>query len=273
MACLSSFTRHGNGVTLFSYEKFAGLPAGIEQRDAGDIVERAYLQRFITDGRPNIAAFSDYFRYKMFAKTNFHWADTDLFQLKDFAVKPEENLLVFEDKHHVCNALLRIRSDSPALTEIISGCEAIMDKDVPWAFTQGQVDKAFKGHLGRPGTIEKSPAEHLPVSAKDFYKLILPEFAEECALLCRDAATVHLYNNILDRIGVYKKLLPPQGSYLHRLFTQHGDFGFEGTYPAAVMRKLVDGWHLRFNGELIGVRTVVKQFFPSIRRTFRRLYR
>ena len=75
----------------------------------------------------------------------------------------------------------------------------------------------------------KDPKEFMPVHYDEYYKLRLPEFAEECAEKCRNAKTVHLYNDILDRIGVWKILLPPEGSYLHYLFSAQKQVnGFRG---------------------------------------------
>jgi hypothetical protein len=114
------------------------------------------------------------------------------------------------------------------------------------------------------------PAEFTPIHHQEYYKLLLPDFAEECADKCRDAKTVHLYNNIIDKIGVCKQLLPPEGSYLNHLFTSVGlSSDFCGVYPASVMQTLVDGWRMRFSGECLGARSILKQAFPSLARTIR----
>ena len=72
--------------TLFSYEPQSGLPEGVQRGDAREIVDPSYMARFITRGRRNIAAFSDYFRYNLFLKTKLCWADADVFVLAPFEI-------------------------------------------------------------------------------------------------------------------------------------------------------------------------------------------
>src|SRR4051794_6161744 len=88
-ACLASFAEHGHIITLYSYTPFEDLPAGVLQGDANDVVNQSYLDRFITDGKRNIAQFSDCFRYKMFLKHQICWVDADVFMLKSFEIDTE----------------------------------------------------------------------------------------------------------------------------------------------------------------------------------------
>ncbi len=270
--CLSSFIRFGHSVTLFSYEPLKGVPAGVNQADARDIVGLEYLDRFITDGKPNVAHFADYFRYLMLSKTDLSWCDTDVFVLKPFSIDPNVNFFVREGTHDVCSALLRIRRDAPELAKIILKCESMFDRDLPWAVTQGIIRRTFGSRFKDLEPCIHDPTEFMPITFTDFYKVLLPEYADECMVLCKDSKTIHLFNNIFDKIGLYKQLLPPRGSYLHRLFTQFGaTTDFIGTYPEPVMRKLIDGWHMRFSAECVGIATIAKQTVPGFMRTMRRL--
>jgi hypothetical protein len=100
---------------------------------------------------------------------------------------------------------------------------------VPWATAQNFNARTFRKNRRQLAASMKDPKEFMPVHYDEYYKLRLPEFAEECAEKCRNAKTVHLYNDILDRIGVWKILLPPEGSYLHYLFSAQKQVnGFRG---------------------------------------------
>jgi hypothetical protein len=268
--CLGSFARMGHTMTLFSYEPQSGLPDGVQHGDAREIVDPSYMARFITGGRRNIAAFSDYFRYHLFLKTHLCWADADVFVLAPFEIPSGEHFFILEDGRNICNAILRIESASSELREIIRKTEAILDRDVPWAASQNVVAKTFRKRWAEIGPALKDPGEYMPIHFNHYYKLLLPEHADECAEKCRSARAIHLYNNIIDRIGVYKWLLPPEGSYLSRLFTSNGPVSdFCGVYPASVMRTLVEGWRMRFSGECMGAKAMVKQAVPSVARTVR----
>ena len=272
VSCLSSFARKGHNVVLYSYEKMQNLPAGIQQMDAGQIVDRSYLHRFITNGKCNVAAFSDYFRYLMFLKTDLCWIDADLFLLQSFDVDMGGNLFVREDRSNICNALLRINSAALELKEIIAKTETIIDRDVPWATAQNFNARTFRKNRRQLAASMKDPKEFMPVQYDEYYKLLLPEFAEECAERCRNAKTVHLYNNILDKIGVCKILLPPEGSYLHYLFSAQKQVdGFSGVYPVSTMRALIENWRMRFTGECLAPKALAKQAIPSIARTIQKI--
>jgi hypothetical protein len=265
VSCLSSFARKGHDVVLYSYEKVNNVPAAVEQRDAGEIVDRSYLHRFICNGKSCAATFSDYFRCLMSLKTDLCWIDADMFLLQSFDVDLSKNFLVGADRYRVSNALLRMNSAAPELKEMIERMESIIDHDVPWAITGLFFARALRKN-GRQ--ITHCWKEFMPIPFKEHYKLLLPEFAEECAEKCRNAKTVHVYNTILGRIGVCKILLPPEGSYLHYLFTsQKQADGFCGVYPVSVIRTLIENWRMLFTGEWVGPRALAKQAIPSIARS------
>ena len=120
--------------------------------------------------------------------------------------------------------------------------------------------------------ILKSADAYMPFHHSEFYKYLLPEYYEECERACRKAYTIHLYNNIWDKIGYYKDLLPPEGSYLHSLLRDSPAAGqFKGIYPASVVRALAEGWHLRFSGEALSVGPLLRQLLPSALRTVKRI--
>jgi hypothetical protein len=271
-SCIASFVDNGYEFNLYSYESIENLPTGVKNVDAGEIVDRSYLNRFITNGKTNVAAFSDYFRCLMFIKTENCWVDTDVFMLKSFEIEPNENFIVVEDERNICNAILRLDGKSNELKANIANTEILLDRDVPWAATQSVIVKTYRKKWNELGSALRRSEEYMPIHYNDFYKFLLPEYADECFTKCSQAKSIHLYNNALDRIGVYKYLLPPEGSYLNRLFTTQGyTSAFLGTYPAAVMRNLVEGWRMRFSGECLGIKSVVKQAIPSVARTARRI--
>ena len=102
--------------------------------------------------------------------------------------------------------------------------------------------------------------------------LFRPNLREECAVKCSDAKTVHLYNNMLVRIGVCKTLLPPEGSYLHSLLTSQKQVdGLCGLYPASVIRTLIENWRVLSTGECLGPKAIARQAIPSVGRRIQRI--
>lgn len=266
-ACLSSFSRNGHEVILYSYGEHKSSH-WYSVRDASEIMEKKYLNQFITNGKPNIAHFADAFRIMMFTKTPFIWIDCDLLMVQQLSFDPLKDLLVRESRRHIIAAILRI-ADQNIASRALDLIMQQVGRDLPWAAPQNIIPKAM-AEGGYHGEI-KSPSLYNPVPADEFYKLLLPEFKDECAAICANAQTIHLYNNILQKVGFFKDLLPPEGSYLYNILAPyHNDMGFIGTYPARSVRAMVEGWQLRFSGKELGVGAVTRQFLPAINTSFRR---
>ena len=126
--------------------------------------------------------------------------------------------------------------------------------------------------VGAQVAMEQAQPVHLyfPVHFDEFWKVFLPEHAETCAALCSKARTLHLWNNIVDRLGFWKEYLPPAGSYLHSALIERGcQEYFRGEFPLKNMRQLIENWQARQTGDQLGIRSVVRQLVPSIHRTFK----
>jgi hypothetical protein len=109
---LASFIKNGYEVVLYSFEEIRDLPDGVQRADARKIVDRSYLDRFITNRATNVAAFSSYFRYLMFLKTDLCWTDTDIFMLQGFEINPNDNFFVVEDGRNITDGCMPDFSDA-----------------------------------------------------------------------------------------------------------------------------------------------------------------
>ncbi|MFO1150483.1 MAG: hypothetical protein U1E62_19050 [Alsobacter sp.] len=254
-------------MVVYSYESFA-LPAGIELRPAGDILDASLQGRFRTDGRPNVAHFADLFRLAMLKATGRIWIDADVLCLERGAGDWPEEVIVRLRDGRVINCVLSI-TDKTVLDQALAATERLMDRDLSWAATQNVLPGVLR-HTGYGGTLAPV-SDYCPIDVDDWAKPLLPEDAPECARLCREARTLHLYNNVLQKVGYLKSALPPPGSYLrHLLDEMRLSPLFSGEYSAETVRNLSMNWRLRFSGEALGVGAVARQFVPSVRRTISR---
>jgi Alpha 1,4-glycosyltransferase conserved region len=267
--CLQSFVRNKHEITLFSYDKIENAPAGVKLCNANKIVKEEYTKRFLLGGKPSLTPFSNYFRYKMFLATDLVWVDADMFMLNSFAIRDDENLFALEDDDSICNAILRIARSEPLLPELIRRTELLMDKNLVWGQCGPKlVTEIFKD--GSAGRELHPPHEFFPIHHFDFWKVFLPEHFDECAQACQNAKTIHLWNNIINRIGFWKNLLPPEGSYLYSLLKEVGPgAGFVGICPDYLVRNMTDNWRARWTGEDLRLKPLMKQFVPSIRKTLK----
>ena len=102
-----------------------------------------------------------------------------------------------------------------------------------------------------------------PVHYDDYYKVFLPAYYDECVSLCRSATTLHLWNNLVVKMGLFKKIGPPVGSYLHRVFEKTGiNERFSEFYPEAVMKVMIYNAVIKI-GEGAGIKRVLSLVVPS----------
>lgn len=77
-----------------------------------------------------------------------------------------------------------------------------------------------------------------PVHFDDYYKVFLPKYPDECSALCTDSYALHLWNNRVVKMGLFKRIGPPAGSFLHQVFARTGANSlFREFYPTSVMRR------------------------------------
>lgn len=81
--CAQSFLDQGHEVILYTYGTVPNVPAGIEVRDAADILPPDHIFIHASSGSPTLHA--DLFRYRLLEKHgDIVWADTDAYCLKPF---------------------------------------------------------------------------------------------------------------------------------------------------------------------------------------------
>ncbi|OLL30493.1 hypothetical protein BTH42_17245 [Burkholderia sp. SRS-W-2-2016] len=259
IACLNSFTLYGSEVALYSYEPIANLPPRVIAKDASAILPRDSLNDFPIHGVPSMAHFTDYFRFVMFTKTDEIWVDTDLLLLRDFDLSAKGDLIGRETPTSICTALLRLDPDHPRLSDLILRVEAMKGTEIKWGATGPRLLTAVYGvKAGLPESL------FYPVHFDDYYKPFLPRYFDECAALCSDAYTLHLWNNRVVKMGLFKRIGPPVGSFLHHVFEQTGANGmFREFYPTNVMQTMIDN-AVEKVGSDEGVRKLLRVGVPMV---------
>ncbi|WOD16244.1 hypothetical protein [Paraburkholderia kirstenboschensis] len=236
VACLSSFTAYGNAVALYTYDNVENLPKGVIAKDASAIVPRDALTAFSINGIPSMAHFTDYFRFVMFTKTDEVWVDTDMLLLRAFDRILEGNIIGRESAASICTALLRLDPTDSRLLELLQRIEAMKGTSIKWGDTGPRLLTSVYGvEAGAP------ESDFYPVHFDDYYKVFLPQHFNECAALCADSYALHLWNNRVVKMGLFKRIGPPRGSFLHHVFERIGANSlFREFYPANVMQAMID---------------------------------
>ncbi|NUY34408.1 hypothetical protein F0160_28515 [Paraburkholderia sp. JPY303] len=253
IACLNTFTANGSEIAVYSYKPISNLPKGVIEKDARSILPADSLSAFPVNGVSSMAHFTDYFRLIMFTKTDEIWADTDILLLRRFDLNIAGDLVGRGQPDLLCTALLRLDPRNPRLHDVIQRVEAMKNTDIKWRAAGSHVlTEVYGAKIGLPEKV------FYPVHADSYYKVFLPHYFEECTALCTNAYTLKLWNNRVVKLGVFKRVCPPEGSFLHHVFAStRSDQLFAEIYPADVMQRLVSNAEERV-GRDEGVRKLMR---------------
>lgn len=266
-ACIASYVVRGYDIRVYSYAPIANLPPGAEPADASAIVERSATERFIFGGKPNLSHFSDYFRYLLFKKTDRIWVDTDMLLVRAFDRPLPPTVLAREWQPTICGAIMRLGAADGHLDRLIAQTEAAMGRELLWGETGPRL---LTKEFGRAALLNQAfgPERFYAIDHHDFWKVFLPEYADECERRTAESWGAHLWNNIVDVLGYWKSFAPPRGSFLYEKFAADGQLAwFRDVYPEDVMRKIARNFVLRKTGEDLGIKQLSTQLIPSVRRT------
>jgi hypothetical protein len=243
IACLLSFVRLGHRVTVFGYSPIKNLPSEITFVDAEEILESSWLDRFRVRGKPSLQHFSDLFRYVMIRKTGSIWIDADLVCLKKFFPSKSGEIFGLESGTGLINnAILAINNSNPALDEIIERAKSFGDgNDHAWGSTGPGLLARILGHDAILSA--EHPSVFYPIDLEEWWKLFLPNERIFCKERCARSATIHLWNNKIEKSGYWKDLAPPAHSFLNELFRELDLLGvFKETCPQSVMTQIAENY-------------------------------
>ncbi len=153
-ACLASAVAVGHPVSLYTYHGIANVPAGIDLRDARDVLPEERLIRNKATG--SVALGSDIFRYALMRLGLGCWIDADVYFLKPLTFGDDTHVFGFEDDQQVCSAILQIPPTSPLLADLLEFVNA--DPVIPpWWPLEEQERQRQLAAQGRALTLEDMP--------------------------------------------------------------------------------------------------------------------
>lgn len=223
---LASFPAAGAALTLFSYDPRLEVPPGVRLADARSVEpDETLVSRFLAAGKPSIATFADYFRYRMIRETGACWIDADIICLNGPAFAKSPYVFCRQadavSQALVNNAVLRLPRDEPALAELVATAEAAVDVDGRWGALGPFL---LTPVLERRGLYGRALEPHVcyPIEPEEFWTLFLPDRRDEVAAKVRDATLLHLWSEAIRWSGWDFSVSPPEGSYLHERFGEVG---------------------------------------------------
>ncbi|HMN46685.1 MAG TPA: capsular polysaccharide synthesis protein [Povalibacter sp.] len=232
-ACIASFLQHGHHFDLYTYDSVEGVPDGCRIVSAASIVprERICVQASAGGQGGGIAAFSDLFRYELLLRQGGWWVDLDVFCLS--ASLPEQEIVIARQGPTVVNgAVLRFPQGHPLMAAARAACET-KASGCNW----GELGPDLLTRLVREMELQSvvmPPQMFYPIDWQHYWAVLDPRRSADVLQRMQAAVCLHLWNEMLRRIGIDKHVLPPQGSVLRALYeTTIGLNEFEHEYVLA----------------------------------------
>jgi hypothetical protein len=237
-ACLKSVIRQGHSLSLYCYRRPEGVPAGIEIRDAAEILPE---DRIIRHESGSVALFANWFRYELQRRGLGTWVDCDV-----YLVAPLESALPYlfgeQGPGSINVGVFRAPPDSPLLPPLLALFE---ERRVPHWLPWRPKLSAYARLLtsGRSGLSKMPWGSAGPRAASalakelGLFRLAAPrdvlypvhwrdaEWIRDPALSLDDMITprtlcVHIWNQ---QIKHFKDRPAPPGSFLARLQAEGAD--------------------------------------------------
>ncbi len=264
-ACLRSFLNYGFKVVVYSFERIK-LPYNIIYKDANKILKKSEIKKFIHDGKRGcLAAYSDKFRILLQKKNLGWWFDFDIICLKNSKSfnKLEKNkkiIIGYETKYKVNNAVLKINNlnfSDEILKEI---------NKIGYKFRWGEIGPILLNNFLKKKNFKSEILNEkffYPINYKKIEILFNPKKIKDAIRLTKHSYTVHLYNQIINRIGLPKNILPPKNSYLYNLMIKTcPEYDKLETLPEATFFKLLN----KKNGFKENLFDLIPSFIRAIKR-------
>jgi hypothetical protein len=142
---LCSWLKHGHHVVLWCYESIEGVPNGVQLADAQAILPKSSIAYHRETG--SVTYFANRFRYHLLRRQPATWLDADIVLLR-----PLDSTCPYlfgrESTTSICNAVMRLPSESPVLTDLIR----LVDASVPvpgWWLPKQKLRQHLMGLIGR----------------------------------------------------------------------------------------------------------------------------
>lgn len=120
--CLKSFIHYGHEVRLYVYDMDMEVPSGVTKYDASEIVPEDKIFKY----NGQLAAFSDYFRYRMIKSQSIMWVDADTLCLSDDFFNTEDFVFIAESDTMAAGGILKIPANHVMLDKMINHSEEML---------------------------------------------------------------------------------------------------------------------------------------------------
>lgn len=200
---ISSYLYHGHEFYLYSYNPILNPPAGVTIKDANDIIPESFIFK---DSHGSLAAFSDWFRFKLLYDYGGWWVDIDTVCLQPLnLLQPYCFSSEYDNKGSLWLNATCIKSKPKA--EFLKDCLDFIDKKGSKEVSFGDYGLTlFRQKMAKYeyNDYQQSAITFCPINWFDIAKLI----TKTPYSFSMQTYTIHLWNEIwrrgyLDKNAIY----------------------------------------------------------------------
>lgn len=219
---LRSFLAHGHTVDLYAYGEIAGVPSGVNLRDAAEILPASRIFKY--RDHDSYSGFSNFFRYKLLLERGGYWVDSDVVCLKSFDFA-EEHVFATEPRPSppeptpwgMVACVLKAPVGSPAMAWAWERCQEKDPSRIVWNETGSWLLKEGIAKLGLEAFVQP-PEVFCPLAPWLWRRFLLP--GAELGITSR-SYSIHAWNEMWRRERGDKEAIPDPASYYHQLRQQY----------------------------------------------------
>ena len=264
--CISSFVKHGFEVRVFSYNDLV-LPDSVILMDASEILPFSDLSKYTQAGiSHNLAAFSDAFRYQVIKKKGGWWFDSDVICLVDSgpfsAIIDKKSIKIslgYESPVLINGAVLYI-DNHIVLQKILDELESV-GTEFEWGDIGPKLITRVINNLQLTHLVD--PSFYYYAIYEDYQRLYDPKCLKWCQEMVGKSFALHLWNDLMRRYKIPKNIMPPAGSFLHKIFLDVcPQFASEPTLEYETIKVLFDYYNQKGNYDrLLNIEKSLKENF------------
>ena len=210
LLCIRSFLRQGHQFQLHTYDSTLRVPAGCTLLDANEVIPQGELS---FSEFKSLAAFADYFRYKLLLDRGGWWTDLDVVCLRPFNFKSRYVLgteCMRRGGRHISSCLIKAPKGSPAMAWCWEECRETAPEQAqqPW----GRSGPTLLARAVKKFRLEKHQLDtgvFCPVSWWEVRSFVTPNVEMS---LPSNTCAVHLWNDVGSGSGYRRtRLACPHG--------------------------------------------------------------
>lgn len=270
--CLTSFIDQGQNFELYAYDESLSVPDGVTLRDASEIYPENEVFAYQSGpGQGSVSVFSNFFRYKLLYERGGWWVDMDVLYTGE-KLPGDTRFFGWQDDQYIGSAAVRFPKQREVIERVLNEAESMGKSEASRKWGKSG-PKLITDVLEREGIIEeaKDQSYAYPTGPREARASYLPDMRESVQEKVKGSPFLHLWNEILGRMGIQKDVRPPKGSYLNE---KANELNFdwpcpEVQYSAETVQRLAENWQkVQQDRRLRGTLTwkIVSRLNPMLRK-------